>query len=81
MTPEDVHQITFARAPFGRRGYRERDVDELLDLIAAALAGRATVTSEHLSRGVRTVPNIFQRGYHPDQVDAFLQQVRRRFGL
>ncbi|MGW5382838.1 DivIVA domain-containing protein [Nocardia sp. NPDC003963] len=81
MTPEDIHQIAFARAPFGRRGYREQDVDELLDLIAAALAGRATLTSEDLRRGVRTAPSVFQRGYHPDEVDSFLEQVRRRFGL
>ncbi|WP_063061094.1 DivIVA domain-containing protein [Nocardia sienata] len=81
MTPEEVHEITFARAPLGRRGYREQDVDELLDLIAAALAGRATLTSEHLSRGVRTVPSFFQRGYHPDQVDDFLLRVRHRFGF
>lgn len=81
MTPEEVHQIAFARAPFGRRGYREQDVDELLDLVAAALAGHATLTSEHLSRSVRTVPSIFQRGYHPGQVDDFLARVRRRFGF
>ncbi|MCX0272233.1 DivIVA domain-containing protein [Nocardia rhamnosiphila] len=81
MTPEDVHRITFAQAPFGRRGYREQDVDELLDLIAAALAGRATLTSEHLDRGIRTASSMFQRGYHPDQVDHFLEQVRRRFGF
>ncbi|MET8799092.1 DivIVA domain-containing protein [Nocardia sp. NPDC004568] len=81
MTPEEVHQITFARAPFGRRGYREQDVDELLDLVAAALAGRATLTSEHLGRGIRPAPGIFSRGYHPDQVDEFVERVRRRFGF
>ncbi|WP_328397193.1 DivIVA domain-containing protein [Nocardia sp. NBC_00416] len=81
MTPEEVHEITFARAPFGSRGYRVQEIDELLDLIAAALAGRATLTSEHLHRGSRVPASVFQRGYHPDEVDAFVDGVRHEFGL
>ncbi|MFI9532469.1 DivIVA domain-containing protein [Nocardia fusca] len=81
MTPEEVHEITFARAPFGRRGYREQDVDELLDLVAAALQNRVTLTGEILNRGFRAPSGVFGRGYHPDQVDAFVARVRREFGL
>ncbi|GGK94390.1 DivIVA domain-containing protein [Nocardia jinanensis] len=81
MTPDEVHQIAFARAPFGHRGYRERDVDELLDLVAAALEGRVTLTGEVLNRGFRAPSGVFGRGYHPDQVDAFVDRVRREFGL
>ncbi|MGW1740172.1 DivIVA domain-containing protein [Nocardia sp. NPDC001965] len=81
MTPEEVHEIAFARAPFGQRGYREQDVDEFLDLVAAALRGRATLTGAVLGRGFRAPAGLFGRGYHPDQVDAFVERVRREFGL
>lgn len=81
MTPDEVHRIAFARAPFGRRGYREQDVDELLDLVVAALTGRLALTAEILDRGFRAPPGVFGRGYHPDQVDAFVERVRREFGL
>ncbi|MGW0003932.1 DivIVA domain-containing protein [Nocardia grenadensis] len=81
MTPEEVHEITFARAPFGRRGYREQDVDELLDLVAAALQRRVTLTREILNRGFRAPAGLFGRGYHPEQVDAFVERVRREFGF
>ncbi|MGW0182872.1 DivIVA domain-containing protein [Nocardia sp. NPDC003345] len=80
MTPEDIHQITFGRAPFGSRGYREREVDELLDVIAGALAGRIVLTSAHLDRELPAAP-LLSRGYHPDQVDAFLRRIRAEFGL
>ncbi|MEU1980391.1 DivIVA domain-containing protein [Nocardia sp. NPDC019395] len=81
MTPDDVHRITFTRAPWGRRGYREDDVDDLLDHIAAALAGRATLTMDQLRGGFRAGGSRLNRGYHPDQVDAFLERVRAEFGF
>ncbi|MFI5716974.1 DivIVA domain-containing protein [Nocardia sp. NPDC051750] len=81
MTPEDVHRITFATAPWGRRGYRVDDVDELLDHIAAALAGRAPLGADRWQSGLRPGGTWLNRGYHPDEVDAFLEQVRAEFGL
>ncbi|MFD4401724.1 DivIVA domain-containing protein [Nocardia sp. NPDC058499] len=79
MTPEDVHHITFAMAPRGRRGYRVDDVDDLLDRIAAALAGRSALSAEQLRGGFRPGGIWLNRGYHPDEVDDFLQRVRTEF--
>lgn len=81
MTPEDVHHVTFAQSPWGRRGYRMDDVDDLLDRIAAALSGRSTLDAERFHRGFRPGGAWLNRGYHPDQVDAFLQHVRVDLGL
>lgn len=79
MTPEDVHHITFTTAPWGRRGYRMEDVDDLLDHIAAALAGRTALRGEQLHSGFRPGGTWLNRGYHPDEVDAFLRLVRAEF--
>ncbi|WP_280425734.1 DivIVA domain-containing protein [Nocardia carnea] len=81
MTPEDVHHITFATAPWGHRGYRTDDVDDLLDHIAAALAGRSPLSAERLRGGLRPGGAWLNRGYHPGQVDDFLQRVRIEFGV
>lgn len=79
MTPEDVHHITFTAAPWGRRGYRMEDVDDLLDHIAAALTGRSALDPERLRAGFRPGGTWLNRGYHPDEVDDFLQRVRAEF--
>ncbi|NKY32748.1 DivIVA domain-containing protein [Nocardia speluncae] len=79
MTPEDVHHITFATAPWGRPGYKTDDVDDLLDHIAAALAGRADLDAERLQRGFRPGSTWLNRGYQPDEVDDFLRRVRGEF--
>ncbi|MFI1459813.1 DivIVA domain-containing protein [Nocardia carnea] len=81
MTPEDVHHITFTTAPWGRRGYRMDDVDDLLDHIAAVLAGRAPLSAERLRGGLRPGGTWLNRGYDPDEVDAFLLRVRAELGV
>ncbi|WP_280400438.1 DivIVA domain-containing protein [Nocardia carnea] len=81
MTPDDVHHITFPMAPWGRRGYRVDDIDDLLDHIAAALAGRVPLSPERLHSEPRPGGSWLNRGYHPDAVDAFLQRVRVEFGI
>lgn len=80
MTPEDVRHVAFRKAPFGRRGYQEKAVDDLLDDIASALAGGPPLTSERL-RDLPPPRELFARGYHPDEVDAFLARVRPELGL
>lgn len=40
LTPQDVRSVQFPASRFGTRGYREEQVDEFLDLVAEALAGR-----------------------------------------
>ncbi|MGI5217482.1 DivIVA domain-containing protein [Nocardia sp. CA-290969] len=81
MTPDDVHHITFPMAPWGRRGYRVDDVDDLLDHIAAVLAGRAPLDTMRLRDEPRPGGSLLNRGYNADAVDSFLQRVRTEFGL
>lgn len=81
MTPEYVRNIAFGRAPFGRRGYQEEAVDQLLDEISAALAGGPPLTPQRLHRELPTRGGLFTRGYHPDEVDAFRNAVRAEFGF
>ena len=37
LTPADVQAVRFAKAPFGKRGYDEDEVDAFLDVIAQTL--------------------------------------------
>lgn len=37
LTPHDVHTVTFAKSPIGRRGYDEDQVDTFLDVVEAEL--------------------------------------------
>ena len=41
LTPQDVHDVLFDKAPLGRRGYDENQVDAFLDRVSAELAARA----------------------------------------
>ena len=77
MTPDDVHDAVFHRPRAGRRGYRERDVDELLDRVEATLRDPAhpEITRDEL-RGAalgRTLPG--QRSYDTGEVDSFLDRI------
>ncbi|MFZ0120243.1 MAG: DivIVA domain-containing protein [Pseudonocardiaceae bacterium] len=38
LTPADVHNVAFSKAPIGKRGYHEDEVDAFLDLVEAELA-------------------------------------------
>ncbi|WP_433057562.1 DivIVA domain-containing protein [Dactylosporangium sp. CS-033363] len=37
LTPADVQAVRFAKAPFGKRGYDEEQVDQFLDDVAQTL--------------------------------------------
>ncbi|GAA3299524.1 DivIVA domain-containing protein [Dactylosporangium vinaceum] len=37
LTPAEVQALRFARAPFGKRGYDEDEVDQFLDVVAQTL--------------------------------------------
>jgi DivIVA domain-containing protein len=75
LTPLVVDVVTFDRAPLGRRGYNEDQVDDFLDRIQATLAGEDTLTAAEV-RAVEFDPAPFiRRGYHEDQVDEFLDLV------
>lgn len=84
LTPTVVDCVTFDRAPLGRRGYNEDQVDDFLDRVQATLAGRDSLTAQNV-RDVEFDPAAFiRRGYNEDQVDAFLdlvvEELNRREG-
>ncbi|MEV8512850.1 DivIVA domain-containing protein [Dactylosporangium sp. NPDC051484] len=37
LTPADVQALRFAKAPFGKRGYDEDEVDQFVDAVAQTL--------------------------------------------
>jgi DivIVA domain-containing protein len=37
LTPADVQAVRFTKAPFGKRGYDEDEVDTFLDMVAQTL--------------------------------------------
>ncbi|MGW5055559.1 DivIVA domain-containing protein [Actinokineospora sp. NPDC004072] len=75
LTPERVRAVAFDRAPLGRRGYREDQVDAFLDRVEAALAGTDPLTADDVRTAVFDPASRVRRGYDEDQVDAFLDTV------
>ena len=80
MTPEDVQQTTFSTVRWSERGYRVLDVDDLLDEIAEALAGRRTLDRQRLMADLAR-SKWFEAGYRAEEVDAFRFRVCREFGF
>ncbi|WP_084467535.1 DivIVA domain-containing protein [Actinokineospora inagensis] len=75
LTPDAVRAITFDKAPFGRRGYHEDQVDAFLDKVEAALSGTGTLTLDDVHEAEFDAAPLVKRGYHEDQVDEFLDTV------
>lgn len=75
LTPTVVDCVTFDRAPLGRRGYNEDQVDDFLDRVQATLAGKDNLTAQHVRDVVFDPAAFIRRGYHEDQVDEFLDLV------
>ncbi|PPK70342.1 DivIVA domain-containing protein [Actinokineospora auranticolor] len=75
LTPESVRAVTFDKAPFGRRGYHEDQVDEFLDKVEAALSGKARLTVKDVRQVEFDAAPLVKRGYNEDQVDHFLDTV------
>jgi DivIVA domain-containing protein len=75
LTPTVVDCVTFDRAPLGRRGYNEDQVDDFLDRVQATLAGKDTLTAQNVRDVVFDPAAFIRRGYHEDQVDEFLDLV------
>lgn len=75
LTPSDVRAVIFDRAPIGKRGYDERQVDDFLDRIEAALTGADRLTPDEVRAVVFRDAPLIKRGYHEDQVDDFLDAV------
>lgn len=81
LTPTDVRDALFDKAPFGRRGYHEDQVDAFLDRIEATLNGTDRLTAQEVRAVVFRDAPLRKRGYHEDQVDAFLDTVAETLEL
>lgn len=75
LSPVDVRNVVFDKAPLGKRGYDENEVDAFLDRIEAALNGSDPLTAEEVRAVVFQDAPLIKRGYHEDQVDDFLDMV------
>ncbi len=74
MTPEDVRQAHFARAPLGHRGYDAGEVDAFCARLAGAYRGREVLTAADIREHVFPDAPFGHRGYDRDQVDDFLDR-------
>jgi DivIVA domain-containing protein len=79
LTPAEVRSVTFDKAPLGKRGYDEKQVDAFLDRVEATLAGTDQLTSEDVRAVVFADAPLIKRGYHEDQVDDFLDVIVMAF--
>ena len=75
LTSADVRDVVFDKAPLGKRGYDEKQVDAFLDRIEAALTGAGRLTADDVRQVVFQDAPLIKRGYHEDQVDTFLDAV------
>ncbi|WP_328403250.1 DivIVA domain-containing protein [Nocardia sp. NBC_00403] len=76
VTPEDVSRTHFPMPPVGHRGYHADEVDAFLELVAATLDGRGTLTADDIRHVAFDAPRFGGRGYQADEVDEFLDQIR-----
>jgi DivIVA domain-containing protein len=75
LTSADVRDVVFDKAPIGKRGYNEKQVDDFLDLVEATLAGEGALTAEEVGAVVFEDAPRIKRGYHEDQVDNFIDAI------
>lgn len=79
LTGDEVLNLTFTQTQF-RRGYDEREVDDFLDEVVAALrhhesgAGPARLTADAV-RARRFTQTQLRRGYEEQEVDEVLERV------
>jgi DivIVA domain-containing protein len=79
LTPAEVRSVTFDKAPLGKRGYDEKQVDAFLDRVEATLAGTDQLTADDVRSVVFADAPRIKRGYHEDQVDDFLDVIVMAF--
>jgi DivIVA domain-containing protein len=79
LTPVVVDCVTFDRAPLGRRGYNEDQVDDFLDRVQATLAGTDSLKAQQVREVIFDSAPLIRRGYHEEQVDNFLDLVVEEF--
>ncbi|WP_197318682.1 DivIVA domain-containing protein [Saccharomonospora sp. NB11] len=79
FTAEDISDIEFDNAPFGRRGYSKSEVDAFVTRIADTLAGRDDLTAPEIHHVRFGRPLLGRRGYDEQQVDEFLDAMEELF--
>ena len=79
LTPMVVDCVTFDRAPLGRRGYNEDQVDDFLDRVHATLTGADNLRAREVREVIFDSAPLIRRGYHEEQVDDFLDLVVEEF--
>ncbi len=75
LTPDDVHAVTFPTTSRGKSGYDEREVDDFLDRVEAALRGEGTLTAEEASTTRFKRADKRGRGYEAQAVEAFQERI------
>jgi DivIVA domain-containing protein len=81
LTPSDVRNVAFGKAPLGRRGYDEEQVDTFLDAVERtilALAEEVASLRAQLGRGVLSHPGSNTPSGAEGPVLAELEQIRSR---
>src|SRR6201991_4608282 len=79
LTPMVVDCVTFDRAPLGRRGYNEDQVDDFLDRIHGTLCGTDKLSAADVREVIFDSAPLIRRGYHEEQGDDFLDLVVEEF--
>jgi DivIVA domain-containing protein len=75
LTATEVRNVVFDKAPIGKRGYHERQVDEFLDRIEGTLAGTDALSAAEVRTVLFENAPLIKRGYNEQQVDSFLDLV------
>src|SRR5262245_26451072 len=81
LTPAEVRSVTFDKAPLGKRGYDEKQVDAVLARLEATLAGTDQLTADDVRSVMFADAPLIKRGYNEDQVDEFLDVIVMAFEL
>ena len=75
VTAEQLRNLTFAKPPWGKRGYNEKAVTDFVALCARRLDGKGHLTADDV-RNVRfNKPSLGKRGFDVNQVDELLDQI------
>lgn len=75
LRAEDLRNVAFEKPAWGKRGYDEKSVNDLLALAARRLDGRGHLSADDV-RAVRfNKPKFGKRGYDAGQVDRIVDEI------
>lgn len=75
LTADDVRNKCFEKPAWGRRGYHEKSVDDLLQLVARRLDGRGYLCADDVRQVRFPTSPLFRRGYDRAEVDDYLDRL------